>query len=289
LKAFSSPAEQQLPGSAAGIAQGGFHLDGLHKSVTGSNTSKAGFVTTHATSAKETLSAHHDAYSLSSDWDGQGGGLTGTAKAAVAAAQSVFENVSMPPISQDRFEPFGYPGAGLLLELHLPKVTLRDLHNSGRSSLAQFLSEVRVELGKAAEVQEQRISILGIHGRYKRQDSARFYSTHNSHDVGVSSQPRTDEEVVVRFEILPGWSNDTDPRQALSALNHQLNSPNGVLMQGPLGSTLDSGAVTLSTPVGLASMPSLAEHRGLAHMTIMAWPIGISAAFIGVLIWLAAY
>jgi len=224
-------------------------------------------------------------YSLSSA--GQGGALSGTADRDA-------NNVSiLPPITQERFEPFGYPGAGLLLELHLPSVTLRELHSSSKGSLAQFLLDVRGELCKGASVKEPRISILGIHGRYKRYDTAGLFTSSRSlvsDRTSQSSGPEhLNEEVVVRFEILPGWENDVDPRKALTVLKEQLSSSQSGIWQGPLSTVLVNSSITLGTAFSTSSQHARVEHRGMAHMSAMAWPIGISAAFIGILIWLAAY
>lgn len=199
------------------------------------------------------------------------------------------KNASGSPLSPEKFEPFGYPGAGLLLELHMPEVTLRELHASSRGSLAQFLLEIRGEIGKASEVDETRISILGIHGRYKRYDGDGFFRVSSTHESALQAPAHVDEEVVVRFELLPGWPSDSDPRQALNALREQLSESGSAIMHGPLGTILANATVTSSALVGVATQPRMAEHRGMAHMSAMAWPIGISAAFIGVLIWLAAY
>lgn len=205
-------------------------------------------------------------------------------------------NGSDPPLGKDQFEPFGYPGAGLLLELHMPEVTLRELHSASHGSLATFLLELRGELSKAADVEEPRISILGIHGRFKRLDQEGLLriSTEHAGSQDVPGQPvpssHIDEEVIVRFEVLPGWSDDAEPREVLDILRERLNNPKSELQTGPLSSRLDNATLTLSAPVGIGgSMPRNVEHRGMAHMSAMAWPIGISAAFIGVLIWLAAY
>jgi len=224
-------------------------------------------------------------YSLSAA--GQGDGLSSSVSSLVGEPET--HNESMPPIVAEHIEPFGYPGAGLLLELHLPKVTLRELHTSARGSLAQFLLEVRGELGKGAQVHESRLSILGIHGRYKRYDSDGYFRMHSDRTDHMAGSQHLEEEVVVRFEILPGWSQDVDPRSALNVLRDQLNSSDSGLLSGPLGTILLNSTVTLSTPVEMASQSRMIQHRGLSHMSAMAWPIGISAAFIGVLIWLAAY
>lgn len=195
-------------------------------------------------------------------------------------------------MSEEAFQPFGYPGAGLLLELHMPQVTLKELHSSSRGSLAQFLMQVRGEICKGTAVQEPRISILGIHGRYKRYESEDLLHLHSERTSQSQSKgpSHVEEEVVVRFEILPGWNNDPDPHQAFDALKQQLTSPASSVMLGPLSTVLTNATVLLSAPSGMASGNRMSEHgHGMAHMSAMAWPIGISAAFIGVLIWLAAY
>jgi len=204
---------------------------------------------------------------------------------------SSYDPLREDPMSEEAFQPFSYPGAGLLLELHMPQVTLKELHSSSRGSLAQFLMQVRGEICKGTAVEEPRISILGIHGRYKRYESDSLL--HMKSDRINQSKPQPshiEEEVVVRFEILPGWNNDPDPHQAYDALKQQLTSPASSVMLGPLSTVLTNATVLLSAPSGMASGRSMTEHgHGMAHMSAMAWPIGISAAFIGVLIWLAAY
>jgi hypothetical protein len=239
-----------------------------------------------------TSKAQEDSSSYSLSSAGEGGGLSGSVWRRQEAGfidEEESDNASLPPLAEERFEPFGYPGAGLLLELHLPEVTLKELHSSSRGSLAQFLLEVRGELNKSAEVVESRISILGIHGRYKRYDTSGLYHMSSERTGHITGPSHVDEEVVVRFEILPGWADDPDPRQALNVLTKQLHSSKSDLMRGPLGTILVNATVGISAPVSIATQPQMVEHRGMAHMSAMAWPIGISAAFIGVLIWLAAY
>lgn len=216
-------------------------------------------------------------------------GGSSTADAADTLGTEI-DNSSLPPITQERFEPFGYPGAGLLLEMHLPEVTLRELHSSSHGSLAQFLLEVREQLCSGAKVPPARISILGIHGRYKRSDNAGLFHVRKGEHQGHSGGPfHFNEEVVVRFEILPGFADDPDPKQVLSILELGLSKSDSSLMSGPLSTVLVNASITSSSPLGVITEPRMVEHRGMAHMSAMAWPIGISAAFIGILIWLAAY
>jgi len=242
-------------------------------------------------SVNETTASRHEsppAYSLSAA--GPGDGLSGSVISSPGEPASHNESdLPLPPIAQEHIEPFGYPGAGILLELHLPKVTLRELHTSSRGSLAQFLLEVREEIGKGAEVHESRLSILSIHGRYKRYDSDGYFRMRSDRTDHMAGSQHLEEEVVVRFEILPGWAQDVDPQTALNVLREQLASPDSGIMKGPLGMILANSTLTLSTPAGMVSQSRMGEHHGITHMSAMAWPIGISAAFIGVLIWLAAY
>jgi hypothetical protein len=233
-------------------------------------------------------SKQSSSYSL--NLGGQGGGLSGSSTALSSSGVDGSEdNSSLPPIAQERFEPFGYPGAGLLLELHLPEITLKQLHSDSRGSLAQFLLEVREQMCKSVAVPEARISILGIHGRYRRYDNGGLFHVRSERTGSIAGPQHLDEEVVVRFEILPGWTGDADPKQVLSILEEKLSSESSGLKTGPLSTVLLNASVTLSSPAGLGNQPRMVEHRGIAHMSAMAWPIGISAAFIGILIWLAAY
>lgn len=228
---------------------------------------------------------------------GQGDGLSGSVASTGAPAGPPWAregepsplNETLPPMSEEHIEPFGYPGAGLLLELHLPKVTLRELHTSSRGSLAQFLTEVREEIGKGTEVSESRLSILSIHGRYKRYEGDGYLRMRSDKTDHMAGSQHLEEEVVLRFEILPGWSKEVAPQAALRALRHQLSSPDSNLMKGPLGATLSNASVSLSTPAAMSHMSRMTDRHGMTQMSAMAWPIGISAAFIGVLIWLAAY
>merc|ERR1719181_1500175 len=79
-----------------------------------------------------------------------------------------------PDMPQDAFggglPQSGLSQSGLLVELHMPRVSLRQLHSEAKGSLARFLLALRKEIGAAAEIDEWRISVLGILGRYKRID-----------------------------------------------------------------------------------------------------------------------
>eukprot|EP00427_Karlodinium_veneficum_P010964 CAMPEP_0169092538 /NCGR_PEP_ID=MMETSP1015-20121227/16957_1 /TAXON_ID=342587 /ORGANISM="Karlodinium micrum, Strain CCMP2283" /LENGTH=338 /DNA_ID=CAMNT_0009153119 /DNA_START=201 /DNA_END=1217 /DNA_ORIENTATION=+ len=240
-----------------------------------------------STASTKTLLHQPLSNNFASGWSGQEGYLS--------SAESILPeiltdaNVSSPPLSQEHFDPFGYPGAGLLLELRLPQITLKELHNSWRSSLAQFLLAVQTEISKAGEVKESRISILGILGRYKRYDNDVLLRVQSQSMGHIPGQSHVDEEVMVRFEILPGWNEDPDPSVVLSSIRNEMNSSSSALMQGDLGPYLGNATVVIGPQVGLASAPLAVEHHSVVRMSAMAWPIGISAAFIGVLICVASY
>lgn len=172
---------------------------------------------------------------------------------------------------------------GLLLELCIPDTTLQQLHSSAHGSLAEFLHALHVALSTAVHVSERRINILGIRGQYKRVDPT------PTKDGGIVTLPQHIEEMVlVRFEVTSADGNGTDERGILERLREQLATPSSCLRTGPFGHTLQNATVTLGLAWGIADLPRT-KRDNVARMSAMALPIGISAAFTGILIWLAAW
>mmetsp|Transcript_86140 Transcript_86140/g.184572 ORF Transcript_86140/g.184572 Transcript_86140/m.184572 type:complete len:390 (-) Transcript_86140:197-1366(-) len=180
----------------------------------------------------------------------------------------------------------GMPGASLLLELHLRRTNLQKLRSVGDGrNLAAFLLTLSQELSHAAGVDAQRIGILAIHERYQRLDPIEA-----SWSAGGESLPavRSREEVVVRFEVTAAKiQTEPDPRQVLDILRTRLASPGSTLLSGPLGSTLQNATISLTLSDEILSIPR--RRRDAASVSAMALPIGISAAFTGILIWIAAW
>lgn len=179
----------------------------------------------------------------------------------------------------------GLANTSLLLELHLHGTNLQKLRSGGRGSLAEFLLSLNEELSRGAGVGRQRIAILAIHERYQRLDAIEASWSSGGEPLPVT---RTGEEVVVRFEVTPARIRTApDPRHVLDILRTRLASPDSMLMSGPLGSTLENATISLTLSDEILSSPR--RRREAASMSAMALPIGISAAFTGVLIWIAAW
>lgn len=186
-------------------------------------------------------------------------------------------------VADPRFGPQGVPNAGLLLEMHLRHATLRALR-SGGGGLAGLLLSLSQELSRAAGVAQRRIAVLAIHERYQRLDPIEASWS----DGGESLRAvRSEEEVVVRFEVKPVMAEgEPDPGRVLEALRRALAAPDSGLLRGPLGATLQNATLTLTLADHFAAPP---KRREVQSMSAMALPIGLSAAFTGVLIWIAAW
>jgi len=176
---------------------------------------------------------------------------------------------------------------GLLLDLHLPGTSLQQLHHAAHGSIAQFLRGLHGDLSAAAHVEPRRISVLGIHGRYRRVDP----------EVTANNFPmpqRVDEEVLVKFEVLP-QEDIADPQFGLdeaawiTSLQQELALQQSTIMSGTLGAIMKNATITQAVAAGIAEMPQEVKGEHAAQLTAIFLPIGVSAAFTGVLIWLAAW
>jgi len=207
---------------------------------------------------------------------------------ATAPVPAVLGTAKQPA---DFLEPNRAILGGLLLELHLPGATLQQLHNSAHGSLAQFLRGLHSALSTAAHIEPRQITILGIHGRYRRVDP-------ESTETGFGSMPqRVDEEVLVKFEVVPlrNGGAGTEP-QALSneasliaSLQQGLASQRSAIMHGALGTIIKNATITRALAAGISEIPQEVRSEGPAQLSAIFLPIGVSAAFTGVLIWLAAW
>lgn len=171
---------------------------------------------------------------------------------------------------------------GLFLELHLPGWTLQRLHGTHGGTLTDFLRDLQIELSGAAGIGSKQLAILGIHERFQRLD----YQTgplRRSKSAAQHAQ-RLGEEVLVRFSVQPGKPGP-DPLSAAEAL--QVAVMGGSLLQGKVGPMLQNATIAQSVTSRLTA--PVTEKDSLQRMSAMALPIGISAAFTGILIWLAAW
>lgn len=208
--------------------------------------------------------------------------VNGTSVNSVPITDEMF-----PVEDKDVFAPFGRSDLGTVAELHMPHVTLHQLHSNSKGSLARFLVQLRGQLSLAAEIDERRITILEIKGRYKRVPNA---DAINLNDIGselgfVQDPGRQEEEVIVKLEIVPGGAGEEEPKKVMEKIGRLLSQKQSILMKGPLHSTLLDASLQ---PIRSAVTPISDEREGMARLSSMALPIGISAAFTGILIWLAA-
>jgi len=101
----------------------------------------------------------------------------------------------------------------------------------------------------------------------------------------IPIQGRLDEQVVVRFYIgsasLPG---DVSQDQVFNILDRDLRNPLSVLRTGPLSKLLEHATVQVGSDA-LYEMTDAQDDR----LSQLALPAGISAAFTGILIWLASW
>mmetsp|Transcript_77596 Transcript_77596/g.240419 ORF Transcript_77596/g.240419 Transcript_77596/m.240419 type:complete len:324 (+) Transcript_77596:102-1073(+) len=167
---------------------------------------------------------------------------------------------------------------GAVLGLRMPNMTMGQLLARPSGTLADFLHLLYVEISKAAGIGGGlRLTIAGIHGRYRRIDDKQ----HGRRPV------HTEEEVLVVLRIA-GVRQDPSSKTAVHELRAQLASPESALQLSEAGFALRNATVERTIAPGLRLAPD-SDRDQVARITAMALPIGISAAFIGVLIWLAAW
>jgi len=177
----------------------------------------------------------------------------------------------------------------LLLELHLPGATLEQLHRAAHGSLAQFLRGLHDDLSTAAHVEPGQITILGIHGKYRRVDPE--YTA-----TGSPGPQHVDEEVLVKFSILPprnGAQTDLqvglDEAAFITSLQRGLASQKSTIMPGTIGALMKHAIITRAFSGVGQLLPSGVRNQEKVQLSAVFLPIGVSAAFTGILIWLAAW
>lgn len=180
---------------------------------------------------------------------------------------------------------------GLLLELHLPALSLEEIHHGSYKSLADFLLKLREALSSTAGVKLQHISILGIHERFQLQSTptAAQLQAEASNLATQSVGTVTGRELLVRFAVTSRNASDLDPQSAVDTLRSAIRDRTSKLMSGPLGSALQNSTITLSLSSDLTVTPLRQQKETATQISAMALPIGISAAFTGILVWLAAF
>lgn len=179
-------------------------------------------------------------------------------------------------------KPNNFVFGGLLLELHLRGATLQQLHSAAHGSLAEFLRGLQGDLSTAARVEPRQITILGIHGRYRRVDP-------DGEQRGFPMPKHVEEEVCVKFEVMPSIDGRLDEAAVMTSLQQDLPLQQSTMMHGTLGTLLKNSTITRALVTGIAEMPQEIRHEGAAQVSAIFLPIGVSAAFTGILIWLAAW
>lgn len=184
-----------------------------------------------------------------------------------------------PVSTQAPFDADGASGLGAMAKLRLPGVTLRHLHSIAQGSLARFLRNVRLDLSSGARVPEHRVSILGIHERFQRVNPSHW-----------GAPTHTQEEVVVRFEILFGEQGNErpEPHEALDFLKANFLSEVKFKLNSGLHMSNATIEETLDGDEGFNYKDAVHRRDSMRQFSAVAVPVGISAMLICVLIWLAA-
>mmetsp|Transcript_95258 Transcript_95258/g.269241 ORF Transcript_95258/g.269241 Transcript_95258/m.269241 type:complete len:369 (+) Transcript_95258:121-1227(+) len=160
------------------------------------------------------------------------------------------------------------PLAPGLYALHIPALTLRYLHENSSKSLADFLLQLTGIIGGAANVSHTEVRITSIHEQFRRDaDNVR------------------NQELVVLFSA--PWhpmsaKENVGPDEAASMLGSAVREQ----MQT---ASAEMKKMLRSCTVGLnhQSRLVLSPTTGSNLVPVVALPFGISAAFTGILIWLA--
>lgn len=164
-----------------------------------------------------------------------------------------------------------------ILELHLHNVTMQQLRKSLKTSVVDLLMGLHREFVKASGLEHFQIKILGIHGRYL------------VHASPTGRQPHGDEEVVVKFSVAPVEAKAGERDWLLEALNERLSSPDNSLLASSIAFAFHNTSV-VEAQGGSASLASsrLYGKHAAGQVGPLLLPIAVSAAFTGVLVWLAA-
>lgn len=182
-----------------------------------------------------------------------------------------------------------YDRFGLLAELHMPGASLEEVRSGSHGSLVDFLSKLHDALCAAAGVDRSRLIIIGLHGRYQQIKGA---------NISSDSGERLGPEVLVRLQLTPAATapavqanNTTEapipPTRVFGRLRNELQQETSALRRGDLGATLRSAYLSLvSLP---ASQFGATEADRTSSLSAMMVPIGVSAGFTVVLVWMATW
>mmetsp|Transcript_54249 Transcript_54249/g.100279 ORF Transcript_54249/g.100279 Transcript_54249/m.100279 type:complete len:298 (+) Transcript_54249:110-1003(+) len=173
-----------------------------------------------------------------------------------------------------------HDGGGPMVELVMRDLGLRELHVRARGSITRFLLSLRKELAEAGEVPEERIGIREVFGRYQLSRVAVQPANQDP------DSERQREEVVVRLEVLGG--DNPIATDLLDKWREMLHNEQSPLRTGPLKAEF-ANADLLPSRVSVLRPEPEDEQHGATRLSSMALPIGISAVFTGILIWLAAW
>jgi len=208
-----------------------------------------------------------------------------SANDSVVVEKGPFQGDTGMRVIRTNLGPFSYLGTELILELHVPGLTLHELHHTVHKSLSDFLLNLHKAISKASSVSMNRIKILSIYGRYRASENAGMISI----GAPAKNPMRTEDEIVVRFEVLPAQEkqDEPDPPAVLDVLRQKLQASDPIFVGGKLGNILQNSTITLSLSSGLARITQ-AHEKSKNQVSTMALPIGISAAFTGILVWIAA-
>jgi len=187
---------------------------------------------------------------------------------------------------QDRWDGVAGLGAGesgsLPLELHLPAVSLKTASAYG-GSLAGFMEQLGQALSTAAKVPRSCIAITGIYERFRETNGN---ATPYNGSVAVGER-----EVLVHLSAQSDGERHVDPQKVVDDLRDALGRKNSELMESNIGPLLQNSTISLRFTTGLPMTTALDsdETRNLNKLSVsMALPIGISALFTAILVWLAA-
>uniref|UniRef100_A0A6U6N8I3 Uncharacterized protein n=1 Tax=Zooxanthella nutricula TaxID=1333877 RepID=A0A6U6N8I3_9DINO len=209
---------------------------------------------------------------------------TGRSSAGRAGANSSHEPMGMASAFVDGDElrlqttPYSFEAAGpagqrdaVLLELHLRGLSLDRLHSSIKSSVTEFLLALQNELRQSEGQRGQRLDAVSIFGRYRA-------------DAGKTQPGPADSEVVVGLRAATVQNRSID--QVIDNLHAHLThlEPTCVLAER-YGFALENVSIA-SGIAGSGRVPrSPVQEKSMGAMFL---PIIISAAFTGLLIWVAA-
>lgn len=170
---------------------------------------------------------------------------------------------------------------GWLLELHLHGITLKDLRRNTKSSVTEFLLPLHSELSRNL----RSLSVLGIHERFQQRQER---LPNQFGDEAEAVPARMSQEVIVRFEAVPKQAAGQMPEEVMQTLAAQLDDPACSLHNERFGFALANTSFTqASAPDLVASKVDV--QADAKTWSAMALPIGISATFTGILLWLAAW